>query len=111
MALIVCRKGGFWDCQESDTRSETLFRTEAAIYALSQMSEQLRISFGAVIINTCYKEIRAVTLALEILHGTKKISWNGTTLNPDTIVAIISDYSSDITRKVIKFCYVHILKI
>lgn len=67
------------------------------------MNKQLGTSFGLVIINTCFKKIRAVTLALEILSGTKAIHWNGDTLNPDRIAAVISDYSSDITTKVIKF--------
>lgn len=83
-------------------RNETLFRTEAAIYAVSEMSRTLNIKFGAVIINTCYKAIRAATIVVEILSGSKEIAWNGDTLNPASIVAVIASYSSGVTKKVRK---------
>lgn len=83
-------------------RQEALFRSEAAIYAISEMSRNLGIRFGAVIINSCYKATRAATMVANILSGHKEITWNRETLDPASIVALIASYSSGVTKKVRK---------
>lgn len=105
MCGIFTSFGDYWNCDETRYDKQTLFRVEAAIYALERMRESEGRNFGAVIINTCYKETRTVTQILDILSGQKKIEWNGQVLDPSKVVAIIGDYSSGVTKQVGLLCY------
>lgn len=68
------------------------------MYAINRMREEN--DFGAVIISTCFNKIRAAKVVLDVLSGSKKIEWQGQTLNPDNIVAIVGDMSSGVTKQV-----------